>query len=159
MEAASRRTVHTSLGKKLLKGSRWLILKRRENLDPERHEQARLEEALRLNALLATAYYLKEELYDFWELEDYYEAERVLLDWIERAEATKVRQLVAFAKTLRLHSSGLLNYYDYPISNGPLEGVNSTIKTMKRQAYGYRDHEFLQLKIYALHKARYALVG
>jgi transposase len=159
LRCALRRTVHTSLGKKLLKGSRWLILKRPENLDPARHEQARLEEALRLNAPLATAYYLKEELYEFWELEDYYEAERFLLDWIERAEATKVRQLVTFAKTLRAHASGLLNYYDYPISNGPLEGVNNKIKTMKRQAYGYRDHEFLQLKIYALHKARYALVG
>jgi transposase len=151
--------IKDQLGKQTLKGTRWVILKRPENLERERDEPRRLEEALRLNAPLATAYYLKEELYEFWEQEDYYEAEAFLLDWIERAESTKIRHLVKFAQTLRAHWSGLLNYYDYPISSGPLEGTNNKIKTMQRQAYGYRDQEFFQLKIYALHKARYALVG
>ncbi|HEY5312176.1 MAG TPA: transposase, partial [Pirellulales bacterium] len=39
------------------------------------------------------------------------------------------------------------------------EGTNNKIKTMKRQAYGFRDQEFLKLKIYAIHEAKYALVG
>jgi len=39
------------------------------------------------------------------------------------------------------------------------EGTNNKIKTMKRQAYGFRDPEFLKLKIYALHQTNYALVG
>jgi len=30
---------------------------------------------------------------------------------------------------------------------------------MKRQAYGFRDQEFLRLKILAIHESRYALVG
>ena len=67
--------------------------------------------------------------------------------------------LIHFAKTLRAHAWGILAYYDYPISTGPLEGTNNKIKTMKRQAYGFRDQEFLKLKIYAIHEARYALVG
>jgi transposase len=159
MRRALYRDIKDNLGRQVLKGTRWLILKRPENLDPKHNEQQRLEEALRLNAPLATAYYLKEELYEFWELEDYDEAEKFLLDWIKRAESTKIRHLVKFAQTLRAHWSGLLNYYDYPISSGPLEGTNNKIKTMQRQAYGYRDQEFFQLKIYALHKARYALVG
>ena len=50
-------------------------------------------------------------------------------------------------------------YYDYPISTGPLEGTNNKIKTMNRQAYGFRDLEFLKLKILAIHQAKYALVG
>jgi hypothetical protein len=33
------------------------------------------------------------------------------------------------------------------------------IKTMKRQAYGFRDMEFFKLKILAIHETRYALVG
>ena len=159
LRRAMYRDIKDNLGREVLKGTRWLLLKRPANLDPQRDEKKRLEEALRLNAPLATAYYLKEELYEFWEQEDYYEAERFLLQWIESAEATKIRHLVKFAQTLRAHWSGLLNYYDYPISSGPLEGTNNKIKTMKRQAYGYRDQEFFQLKIYALHKARYALVG
>ena len=67
--------------------------------------------------------------------------------------------LKAFAKTLRDHQDGILAYYDFPISTGPLEGTNNKIKTMKRQAYGYRDHDFFMLKILAAHESRYELVG
>jgi len=63
------------------------------------------------------------------------------------------------AGTLSEHREGLLAYYDFPISNGPLEGTNNKIKTMKRQAYGFRDREFFKLKIMAIHETKYALVG
>ena len=153
------RTAKDGLEKNVLKGTRWLLLKRPENLDASHHEHERLEEALRLNAPLATAYYLKEELAEFWEQDDQEEAEAFLLDWILQAESTDIRMLHQFARTLRFHAHGLLAYYDYAISTGPLEGTNNKIKTMKRQAYGFRDHQFFILKIYALHESRYALVG
>jgi len=54
------------LGKDVLKGRRWLLLKRPENLDRSRNEPERLQEALRLNEPLAKAYYLKEELNEIW---------------------------------------------------------------------------------------------
>jgi len=138
-----RRELHRAakegLEKDVLKGTRWLLLKRPENLDASRDEHERLEEALRLNAPLATAYYLKEELGELWEQDDQEEAEAFLLDWIHRAESTDIRMLHQFARTLRFHAHGLLAYYDYAISTGPLEGTNNKIKTMKRQAYGFRD--------------------
>ena len=147
------------LEKDVLKGTRWLLLKRPENLDESRNELQRLEEALKLNETLATAYYLKEDLAEVWEQDDRLAAEAWLMDWILQAEASGIKMLKSFAKTLRFHAQGILNYYDYPISTGPLEGTNNKIKTMKRQAYGFRDQEFLQLKIYALHQTKYALVG
>jgi transposase len=153
------RTTKDGLEKNVLKGTRWLLLKRPENLDASRQEHERLEEALRLNAPLATAYYLKEQLAEFWEQDDQEEAEAFLLDWILQAECTGIRMLHQFARTLRFHAFGLLAYYDYAISTGPLEGTNNKIKTMKRQAYGFRDHQFFILKIYAIHESRYALVG
>jgi transposase len=153
------RTVKDGLEKDVLKGARWLLLKRPENLDASRNEHQRLEEALRLNAPLATAYYLKEDLGEFWEQDSQEEAEAFLLDWILQAESTGIRMLHQFARTLRIHAHGLLAYYDYAISTGPLEGTNNKIKTMKRQAYGFRDHQFFILKIYAIHESRYALVG
>ncbi|MBU1417525.1 MAG: transposase, partial [Proteobacteria bacterium] len=61
--------------------------------------------------------------------------------------------------TLNRHRAGILAYYDYPISTGPLEGTNNKIKTLQRQAYGFRDMEFFILKIHALHETKYALVG
>jgi transposase len=145
--------------KKVLKGSRWLLLKAPENLDPERNEEARLEEALKLNKPLATAYYLKEDLRQFWDQPGKTLAGAFLTDWIRRAEASGVRMLEQMAKTLESHREGLLAYYDYRISTGPLEGTNNKIKTMKRQAYGFRDLEFFKLKILAIHEAKYALVG
>ena len=145
--------------KRVLKGSRWLLLKAAENLDPERDEEARLEAALELNKPLATAYYLKEDLRRFWAQPGKRFAGAFLTDWIRRAEASGVRMLQQMAKTLESRRSGLLAYYDYPISTGPLEGTNNKIKTMKRQAYGFRDREFFKLKILAIHEAKYALVG
>ena len=147
------------LHKKVLKGTRWLLLKRPENLDPKHNEPARLQEALELNQPLATAYYLKEQLGEVWEQEDEDEARIYLLDWIAQAECSGIRMLVNFARTLRAHAWGILTYYDHEISTGPLEGTNNKIKTMKRQAYGFRDQEFFKLKIYAIHESKYALVG
>ncbi len=118
-----------------------------------------VDEALKLNQPLATAYYLKEQLREVWEQEDEHEAQMFLIDWIAQAETSGIRMLIQFAKTLRFHARGILTWYDYPISTGPLEGTNNKIKTMKRQAYGFRDQEFFRLKIYALHEAKYALVG
>jgi len=67
--------------------------------------------------------------------------------------------LQKFARTLQIHRRGLLAWSDHPISTGPLEGTNNKIKTMQRQAYGYRDQEFFNLKIHAIHTATYALAG
>jgi len=145
--------------KKVLKGSRWLLLKAAENLDPEHDEEARLEEALKLNRPLALAYYMKEDLRRFWEQPGKRFATAFLNDWIRRASASGIHMLGQMAKTLEGHRAGLLAYYDFPISTGPLEGTNNKIKTMKRQAYGFRDHEFFKLKILGIHQAKYALVG
>jgi len=148
-----------TMQKDVLKGVRWLLLKRPENLDPTRKEPQRLREALRLNEPLAIAYYLKDELNELWEQDDQEAAQALLLEWVTFAESTGIRMLQDFAKTLRAHAWGILAYYDHPISTGPLEGTNNKIKTMKRQAYGFRDQEFLRLKILGIHETKYALVG
>lgn len=154
-----QRTVETVEHKELIKGTRWLLAKNEEDLDPDRNEYQRLQDALRINQPLATAYYLKEDLRQFWERSSKRSGERFLDSWIAQAESSGIKMLIAFAKTLRLHRRMLLNWYDYPISTGPLEGTNNKIKTMKRQAYGYRDQEFFRLKIYSLHEKKHAKAG
>ncbi len=145
--------------KAVLKGTRWLLLKNAENLDPEKDEKGRLQEALKLNEPLAVAYYMKEDLRRFWEQPGKQFATTFLDGWIRRAEASGIKILQQMAKTLAAHRSGLLAYYDVMITSGPLEGTNNKIKTMKRQVYGFRDLEFFKLKILAIHETRYALVG
>jgi transposase len=80
-------------------------------------------------------------------------------EWIRRANVSGIGMLQQFARTMEEHRDGILAYYDYRISTGPLEGINNKIKTMKRQAYGFRDKEFFKLKILALHQTKYALLG
>jgi transposase len=145
--------------RQLLKGTRWLLLKNPENLDDERNEAERLADALALNTPLTIVYYMKDDLRQVWWQQSKAAARRVLDDWIRRAEASGINMLNRFAATLREHRDGILAYYDCRISTGPLEGVNTKIQAMKRQAYGFRDPEFFKLKILALHKTKYALVG
>src|SRR4029077_20296101 len=145
--------------RKLLKGTRWLLLKNPENLDEGPNELQRLEDALPLNKPLAIAYYLKEDLRQIWSQPNKRTARRVLRDWLARARASGVRMLTQFGDTLEAPQEGILAYYDYPISTGPLEGTNTKIQAMKRQAYGFRDHEFYKLKILGIHETQHALVG
>lgn len=160
---AFRRKLYSELTdddqRRILKGTRWLLLKNPENLDEERNEIERLAEALELNTPLTLVYYMKEDLRQLWYQKSKTAATRLLDDWIRRAQASGIDMLQRFAVTLQEHRDGILAYYDCFISTGPLEGVNNKIQAMKRQAYGFRDIEFFKLKILAIHKTRYALVG
>src|SRR5512135_2008533 len=105
--------------------ARRLLLKAAENLDEEKDEKKKLEEALALNQSLATAYYLKEDLRQFWEQPGKRFGTLFLDGWIKRAEASGIKMLQQMAKTLAAHRSGLLAYYDVMITSGPLEGTNN----------------------------------
>ena len=143
----------------ILKGTRWLLLKNPQNLKEQYNERQRLDAALELNKPLAAAYYMKEDLRQIWSQKDITTATEFLDDWILRAKTSGIKMLGKFADTLDRHRTGILAYYKFPISTGPLEGTNNKIKTLQKQAYGYRDMDFFKLKIYALHETRYALVG
>jgi transposase len=159
LRRALHREATDGMQKQVLKGTRWLLLKASEDLDQEKDEKSRLDEALALNQSLAVAYYLKEDLRQFWEQPGKKFATLFLDGWIRRAEASGIKMLQQMARTLAAHRSGLLAYYDVMITSGPMEGTNNEIKTMKRQAYGFRDQVFFKLKILAIHETKYELVG
>lgn len=143
----------------VIKGIRWLLLKRSDNLNKEKDEQKRLQQALEINKPLATAYYLKEELRLLWGQDSVEQAKDFLGRWVAKAYASGITILKKIANSLLAHRTGIFAWYSYPISTGPLEGLNNKIKVLKRQAYGYRDNEFFKLKIYAIHQSKYALCG
>jgi transposase len=92
---------------------------------------------------------VKEYLRRLWSQREKQAAYEFLIDWIWRAGTTGIDMLFRFPQTIETHMHGILAYYDYPISTCPLEGINNKIKTMKMQAYGFRDLEFFKLKIWA----------
>lgn len=150
-----------SMHRDVLKGIRWLLLKNPENLtqDQQTNERQRLDEALQLNKPLATAYYLKEDLRQFWSQKSILAAEQFLDGWCRRADASGIRVLKTMAKTLRAHRSGLLNWYLSPLSTGPLEGINNKIGALQRRAYGYRNYEHLKQRILTMHHAKFNIIG
>lgn len=78
----------------------------------------------------------------------------------KRGEAWRsFRLLPVGSKPIHVALAILLNWWDYPISTGPLEGTNNKNKTLQRQAYGYRDREFFELKIFTIPQKRYELAG
>ncbi|OQC24548.1 MAG: hypothetical protein BWX68_02125 [Verrucomicrobia bacterium ADurb.Bin063] len=85
--------------------------------------------------------------------------EDFLRQWCARAMETGIALLRQMAKTLRLHARGILSWWEHRLSSGKMEGVNNKIKTLTRQAYGYRNEAFFILKLLALHHARIKLVG
>ena len=107
-----RRDLHRGavekMHKDVLKGTRWLLLKNPENLDPRKNERQRLDEALKINQPLATAYYMKEDLRRFWSHPDKAAAEKFLTDWLFRAWASGIPMLKKMANTLAAKRSGLL---------------------------------------------------
>jgi len=70
--------------------------------------------------------------------------------WSRDALHCGVKHLAKVAKTLAAHHSGLLNYFNHPITSAMVEGINNK-KTLKRQGYGFSDQEYFKLRLYHLH--------
>lgn len=105
-----QREAEGPLEMRVLKGTRWLLLKKPENLEEGWDERQRLEEALALNKPLATAYYLKEDLRRIWSQPDKQTAMEILQGWIAQAEASGIHMLKQMGKTLATYRNGILAF-------------------------------------------------
>ena len=143
--------------KRTVKGLRWLLLMRRENVGEEKLPQ--LEEALQHNEPLSIGYLLKESLGLLWEQPTFERMKAFLHQWCDWASQSGVRQLMQLGKTLLSHANGILSWWEHRINNGRMEGINNKIKTLLRQTYGLRDDRYFVLKLYGLHVSRHELLG
>lgn len=144
------------VGLRAIKGSRFLLLSNYEKLDPKRQES--LDCLLEVNRPLATAHVMKEQIRMFWTKATPKEGAQFLCWWIMDAVESGIEELKRAGKTLLKHGKDLLNFFKHRITNGKTEGINNKIKTMKRQAYGFRDMEYFKLRLYNLHKTRYSFL-
>lgn len=146
-----------NVGLRTLKGQRFLLLKNFEKLNSQ--EKSSLESLLEVNIPLAIAHTMKEQLRLFWAKQNSQEGARCLAWWIIEVIESGVGELGKVARTLLGHFEGLLTYFKHRLTNAKTEGINNKIKTLKRQAYGYRDMEYFKLRLYHLHKQENSLVG
>jgi len=133
--------------KDVFKGSRFLLLKNKENLNQEKDEPAKLQNLLALNRRLNTVYVLRDDLKRFWHYRAQWAAKRWFDGWYRRAIYSKIKPLKKFARSLKTHLPGILAHCQYPIHTGVLEGINNKIKVIKRIAFGFRDFQYFFLKI------------
>nr|WP_061960051.1 ISL3 family transposase [Cupriavidus pauculus] len=136
------------VARKVVKSSRWLLLRNRENVTREA-DQVRLDEILAANQALMTVYVLKDDLKTLWAYRHPGYARRFWQEWYERAMASGIAPLCQFAKRLKPYLTGILAHSRWPLGTNLVEGINNRIKVIKRMAYGFRDDHYFFLKIRA----------
>jgi len=129
----------------IYKGSRYLLLKNKENLTPK--QRPRLRELLRLNKTLSSLYILKDYLKKLWRYKYVKSADKFLQMWRQLAYGIPSIVVHNFANMLERHKYGILNHCLYPIHTGVLEGVNNKIKLISKQAFGFHDTRYFSLKV------------
>jgi transposase len=83
----------------LLKKSRWLLLKREENLKTE--QRFRLRDLLRYNLKTVRAYLLKEAFQQLWEYSSSYWAGKFLDEWCRQTMRSRIEPMKKIARSLR----------------------------------------------------------
>ncbi|WP_271408015.1 ISL3 family transposase [Pseudomonas sp. Q1-7] len=133
--------------RKVVKQSRWLLLRNHDNLKDGQAVQ--LQELLAANQPLATVYVLKDALKAIWYAPSVQEGWRRWRSWLRHARDSGLAPLQRFARNLRKYARGILASARFHLHTSLLEGVNNRIKVIKRMAYGFRDSAYFFLKIKA----------
>lgn len=144
----ANRLRHDRPARHLVKGSRWLLLRNRENVTGAQ-DQVRLDELLTANRALFTVYVLKDDLKTLWDYRHSGYALRFWQQWYRRAIRSRIEPLQAFARRLKPYLAGILAHCRWPLGTNLIEGINNRIKVIKRMAYGFRDDAYFFLKIRA----------
>lgn len=132
-----------------IKGQRYTLLSNRENLDLKGRKA--LKKLLAANSRLNTAYLLKEIFGQLWDYKTARGARAFFERWKDSLKWKRLKPYVKFAAMIERHWDGIASYChpDNKVSLGLVEGVNNKIRVIQRKAYGYRDEEYLKLKIIA----------
>ncbi len=138
--------------RQVIKRSRWLLLRNRDNLSAE--QSVKLDELLAANAPLALVYLLKTALKEIWFAPSVRDGFRQWRTWYRMAIESDLPAVILFARRLRKYLRGILASAIYPMNSSILEGVNNRIKVIKRMAYGFRDANYFFLKIKAAFPGR-----
>jgi transposase len=121
---------------KLVKGTRWALLKNPENLtDKQAVTLKNLEQA---NAPLYRAYLLKEQLRELLKLPPK-EALEMLKSWLAWASRSRLKPFVKLARTLRRQRAALEAMIQHRLTNGRVESVNAKIRVIQQRAFGFHD--------------------
>jgi transposase len=132
----------------VLTNTRWLLLKRPENLTAK--QEPKLAELLRYNLKTVRSYLLKEEFQQFWTYSSPYWAGGFLDKWCTKTMRSKIEPMKKMARQLRRHRPLLLNWFRAKgqFSSGIVEGFNNKAKLTTRKSYGFRTYHSAEIALY-----------
>jgi len=132
----------------VLKKSRWLLLKRGDNLKTE--QRFRLRDLLRYNLQSVRAYLLKEAFQQLWDYNSATWAGKFLDEWCGQVMRSRIEPMKKIARSLRDHRELILNFFRAQklLSSGVVEGLNNKAKVTMRKSYGFRTFRCLELALY-----------
>lgn len=144
-----RRQEHKALmaeGRQDLKGTKYSWLYNPSNMPSN---QKREFKKLRDSALkTARAWALKETAMSLWHYVSKTWALKGWKQWLSWAMRSRLEPIKKTAKTIKAHLWGILNAIVLKVSNGPAEGLNSRIKTIKIRSRGFRNKQRFANAIY-----------
>ena len=132
-----------------IKGQRYTLLSNRENLSLDGRRA--LKKLLAANKRLNTAYLLKESFGQLWSYHTERGARAFFERWKQSLRWQRLEPYQKFVRMIERHWEGIAAYChpDNKVSLGLVEGLNNKIRVIQRSAYGYRDEDYLKLKIIA----------
>jgi transposase len=132
----------------VLRKSRWLLLKREQNLTDD--QRFRLRDLLRYNLKSVRAYLLKEAFQQLWDYNSATWAGKFLDEWCRQVMRSRIEPMKKIARSLRKHRELILNYFRAQklLSSGVVEGLNNKAKVTMRKSYGFRTFRTLELALY-----------
>lgn len=144
--------------KKSLTGQKYLFLTAEERLEKDRLKK--LKKLRNMFKDLGEINLMKEYLRGIYRnVIDPLVAEGALIDWCEMADESSITGLHQMAKTIRNHINGIVAFWKTDgITNAAMEGFNTKVRCLIKQAYGYRDMEYFYYKIYDLPKRKIQVV-
>ncbi len=133
--------------RRFIKGQKYTLLSRRENLDTE--GRLALRTLLEANKRLNAAYLLKESFCQLWEYQKETWARKFFENWKASLKWQRLKPYEQFAEMIESHWEGIAAFIqlEEKVSLGFVEGLNNKIRVIQRRAYGLRDEEYLRLKV------------
>ena len=145
-----RKQVQNKLPKserKYFKHSRKLLLSKYENLKTDKQKEELNYILINYSEDLRTVYQEKEKLLNIIQMSDSKTAILELNKWITRNISSHISALKSCSKTYFNWVQEIRNALKVSYSNGPMEGYNNKIKTLKRIAFGFRNFTHFKARI------------
>ena len=133
--------------RKYFKHSRKLLLSKYENLKDDKQKEELNYILINYSENLRIAYREKEEILKIIQITNKEKAIEKLNSWVKRNLESDIPELKNCAKTYFNWITEIRNSLEVPYSNGPMEGFNNKIKTLKRISFGFRNFTNFKARI------------